>query len=178
MPTLRYSGMPDYLQAAAKRNLAREDTIVSRFNDRVKYLASPVQNQPLVTPDTAAAVTASSSSFSMSLGGPLDTSIGAPVSAFKEPTIASTTNTVNNGDSSNWRFRPFGSSQLPTNGSTAPPLNGAYNEQVSPVATPANPTGAGTPTASSPVVPANYQPKDMTAQKKLYGWGSGSSQEE
>lgn len=171
--------MPMDLAGRAKSNLTREDATVSRFNDvanRVSRMPYKALNGASATPDQASPV----SSFTLPLGGPVDTSIGAPVSSFKEPTISGTTNTANSGDSSNWRFRSFGPSQLPNvNGNSAEPAttNGAYNQQVSPVVTPFNPSGAGTAVVSSPVVPPNYQPKDMSAQQKLYGWGSGNQGE-
>lgn len=164
MPTLRYNGMPDYLQSAAQRNLAATDASISRFNNRLKYVTSPVQGQPSVA---TAPVGAGPSvpSFSMSIAGPLDTSLGTPVSSFKEPTIAQPSNATTTTTSGNWRFQGFRQS-------------GGYDQQVSPVVTPSNPTGTGTPLATSPVVPATYQPKDMSAQQKLYGWGSATNEEE
>lgn len=205
MPTLRYQ-MPTALADRAKSNLAQTDASVSRFNDvadrvsRMPY--APITAAERSGPTTYSQLKAlgfpgSEPSFRFpSIGGPVDTSIGAPVSAFKEPTISGTTKTANTGDSSNWRFRSFGQSQLGNGSETA--TNGAYasnpsaytsnpdayssnsaayGQQVSPVVTPSNPSGVGTP-VSSPVVPPNYQPKDMSAQQKLYGWGSSDSQEE
>lgn len=141
MPTFRYNndGMPDYLRNAARKNLAVADSQVSAFNDRMKYF--PLSGQPTTNgqvPETGSAFKYSS------IGGAVETSIGAPVSSFQQPTVATTATNGGTANSSNWRFRSFGPSQLPdrsqSNGTVinpaSPNLSKPYDNTGNPLSLP------------------------------------------
>lgn len=174
--------MPYDLAQRAKRNLAQADAQISKFNDianRVSRIPFKISDPSYVTPEAPA-------SFKFNLAGTPDTSLGVqPVQSFN----ATQPNVQANG-ADNWRFRSFGDSQL-SNGNgdqnwrfagfnsnldkSVGTINGAY--RTSPNAYKTNPA-AYNQIASSPVVPAGYQPKDITQEQRQYGWGSALQEEE
>lgn len=173
MPSLRYQ-MPPNLFDAAKKNLARADASVSKFNQTAQGV-SRIPYATTTTPSTPASPAPDPSAFKFpSIGGPINTSLSSapPLDSFAQPSIAPASTTSAPPDNSNWRFRSFGQSQL---GDTSAP-EGAY--ATSPDAYPTSPDAyRSSPDAygqvvSSPVVPANWKPRDMSKQQAQYGWGA------
>lgn len=168
MPAFRYQ-MPQNLFDAAKKNLSREDSTVSQFNNVASGVRIPYSTTNGSTPPVTNGAPTPQSAFSLSLGGAIDTSIGDPVpsfqndSRFRNSTISQTNGANGNTD---WRFQGF------QNNLDKPAVvqNGAYG--TSPDAYKTNPAAYNQ--ISSPVIPPNYQPKDMSAEQKKYGWGSAA----
>lgn len=146
------AGMPPDLAAITRKNLASEDASISGFNDKARYLPTPI------APHASAAQVRNpvpASSFQFGLNGANDSSQlslnGIPGS--QTANGVPVTNAVSRVNGALPAFSPTASLTGP--GSTFTTSPDAYKTS---------------PDAYHQVI-STYKPRDLTKERSLYGWG-------
>lgn len=163
-----------------------------RYWDKKKsvFFDSPIPETGMPTPTDIPAPT---NSFNFTLGGDFKDQLSL---GNKKPTNATqlfnrnasiTSSPASNGGQ-DWRFAAFGKSQL--GGGVSRPITGSGSTyetspdayKTNPAAYKTNPAAYGQvvskPSPVSPVIPPDYQPRDVSEEQKMYGWGSADEEED
>lgn len=153
-----YDGMPDHLAKAAQKNLRAVDRGYDLFNDRARNLSvtTPIQQpakQPIPNP------VAPPSNLSLSIGGPINTSLGEPL---PEMTTAASRVSVTNPT-------PIGVAPTNQNGAAPVTTPGGFQNTSATGAYKTNPAAYGQTLAVRPA----SNPRALAKFQEQYGWGGG-----